>query len=132
MAVRPMLSLFRPPVTTEQHLRNGRARLLMGLFGLCLFGLPMAYVNLYAPGSHGWPMAFAAAGVFLCPMFAVIIAAESILARWSQRALKDGSTRTLAFSPARHFLRGLASYLISAAGLLVLAVGLDWIWKHLR
>ena len=65
-------------------------------------------------------------------MFAVIIAAESILARWSQRTLKDGSTRTLAFSPARHFLRGLASYLISAAGLLVLAVGLDSIWKHLR
>lgn len=125
-----MLSLFRPAVTAEQHLRHGRARLLMGLLGLCLFGLPMAYVTLSSADSHGWPMAVAAAGVFLCPMFAVIIAAESILARWSRRALEESSTRTLAFSPARHFLRGLASYLISAVGLIVLAVGIDWIWKR--
>lgn len=125
-----MLSLFTPPVTAEQYLRSGRARFLMGLFGLCLFGLPTAYVGLYAPDSHGWPIAFAAAGVFLCPMFAVIIAAEWLLARWSHRAVKEGSTRTPAFSPARHFLRGLASYLISAVGLIILAVGIDWVWKH--
>lgn len=106
--------------------------MLAAVFGFSVFGLAIVYVQLLAPDSQGWPAALAAAGVFLCPMFAVIIVAESIIARWSRRAESAAGSAPAAFSPVRHFLRVLASYLGSAAGLLALAIALDWLWKRIH
>jgi hypothetical protein len=130
---RPSILNMLPAITrrsrspAERRLET-RARVLFALAGLVVFGLPILYVGMFAPGSAGWQMTLAVAGLFICPLLAVIAIAESIVLIWCR--LGSASDRKSNALPAFRFhLRRLGAYAISVVVVLALARAGESLWR---